>query len=275
MSARPVTTAARKSHERWVVWTWLRRGSGLHGLPQPGMRVNDKDDGQGVRELVDAIGSHATQALAAPRVARLNPEAGNHAITTDPRELGAALRAGERTRERFPYYQRRYGERGRHFTHSDSAWIVTLAGLDPAVAERQLRWLGGLLAARGMPRWLLEVHLEVLHGELVAAAPEKRAAYDTLLRVAGILRDERLSHLGEGISSDLARTFDSRVGSAAAHGLPEAGALVVAAVADERAGQHGAVSSLVQWLADPQRFSADWVAAVAETLAAAREVARG
>jgi hypothetical protein len=189
--------------------------------------------------------------------------------------LRAALRAGERTRERFHYYQRRYGERGRRFTHSDSAWIVTLAGLDPAVAERQLRWLAGLLAARGMPRWLLEVHLELLHAELMVAAPEKTAFYDTLLRVAGIFRAERLRHLDEVTSSDLARTFDRRVGSADAHGLPEAGALVVAAVADERAGQHRAVSSLVQWLADPQRFSADWVAAVSETLAAAREAARG
>jgi hypothetical protein len=258
-----------------VVWIWLRPGSGVHGLPQPDARVNDEDDADGIGEAVDAIVSHAPEAPAARRVARLNPEAGNHAITTDPRELRAALRAGERSRERFRYYQRRYGERGRRFTHSDSAWIVTLAGLDPAVAEGQLRWLGGLLAARGMPRWLLEVHLEVLHTELVAAAPEKRAAYDTLLRVAGLFRDERLSYLDEVTSSDLARTFDSRVGSASAHGLPEASALVVAAVADERAGQHRAVSSLVQWLADPERFSADWVAAVSETLAAAREAARG
>jgi hypothetical protein len=258
-----------------VVWSWLCRGSGVHGLSQPGTRVNDTDDGEGVRELVDTIVSHATEAPAAPRAARLNPEAGNHAITNDPRELRAALRAGERTRERFPYYQRRYGERGRRFTRSDSAWIVTVAELDPAVAERQLRWLGGLLAARGMPRWLLEVHLEVLHAELVAAAPEKKAAYDTLLRVAAIFRNERVSHLDEGTSLDLVRTFDSRVGSAAAHGLPEAGELLVAAVADERAGQPRAVSSLVQWLADPERFSANWVAAVSETLAAAREAVRG
>jgi hypothetical protein len=236
--------------------------------------VNDKDDGEGINETVDAIVSHATEAPAARRAALLNPEAGNHTITTDPRELRAALRAGERTRERFRYYQRRYGERGRRFTHSDSAWIVTRAGLDPAVAEGQVRWLGGVLAARGMPRWLLEVHLELLHAELIAAAPEKRAFYDTLLRVAGIFRVERLSHLDEVTTSVLARTFDRRVESAARE-LPEAGALVVAAVADERAGQHRAVSSLVQWLADPERFSADWVAAVSETLAAAREAARG
>lgn len=237
-------------------------------------RVNDEDDGEGIIGTIDEIASHATEGSAAPGAVLLNPEAGNHAITTDPRELRAALRAGERTRERFCYYQRRYGERGRRFTHSDSAWIVTLAGLDPAIAEGKLRWLGGLLAARGMPRWLLEEHLEVLHAELVAAAPEKRAAYATLLRVAGLFRAERLSHVDEVTSSDLARTFDSRVGSTAAHELPEAGALVVAAVADERGGQHRAIISLLQWLADPERFSADWVAAVSETLAAAREAAR-
>src|SRR4051812_16513914 len=118
-------------------------------------------------ELVARAGEAATGSR--PAVAALNPEAGNHAVTTDPRELGAAIRVGERTRERFVYYERRYGERGRRFTHSDSAWIVTLAGNPPAVVERQLRWLGSLLAARGMPRWLLEVHLEGLHAQLVTA----------------------------------------------------------------------------------------------------------
>jgi hypothetical protein len=216
----------------------------------------------------DAAGSR-------PPVAALNPEAGNHAVTTDPRELRAAIRAGERTRERFVYYERRYGERGRRFTHSDSAWIVTLAGHPPGVAERQLRWLGGLLAARGMPRWLLEVHLEGLHAELVTAVPERRAGYDELLRVAGVFRDERLSHLDEATSAELAQAFDRRVGPAEAGVLPEASALLVAAVAEERAGLERGVESLLQWLADPERFSAGWVAAATGTVAAARERARG
>jgi hypothetical protein len=229
-------------------------------------------DHEDPRETVDAILTRATGS-AAPMVASLNPEAGNHFVTTDPRELRAALRAGERTRQRFRYYELRYGERGRRFTHSDSAWIVTLAGEPRSKAERQLRWLGALLAARGMPRLLLEIHLEALHAELRAAEPERRAAYDPLLHVAAVFRQERLSHLDEATSRELAQSFDRRVGSDSVAKLPEAGALVVAAVADERAGLARAVESLIHWLADPGRFADEWVDAVAETLGAARELA--
>ena len=208
-------------------------------------------------------------------MAALNPEAGDHVVTSDPDELRAALTAGERTRRRFSYYERRYGERGRRFTHSDSAWIVTLAAMPADVVERQLRWLGGLLAARGMPRWLLEEHLVVLHTELVLAAPEKRAEYDRLLRVAAVFREERLSHLDEATSADLAREFDRRVGAAAAAELPEAGALLMAAVAEEQAGLYRVVDSLMDWLADPARFPTAWVTAATDTVQAAREQARG
>jgi hypothetical protein len=243
---------------------------------RPSQPVNEPEGGDDPREPIDAVVARATSAAAEgrPAVAALNAEAGSHAVTTDPRELRAALDAGERTRRRFVYYERRYGERGRRFTHSDSAWIVTLAGRPPGVAEGQLRWLGGLLAARGMPRWLLEEHLEVLHAELVAALPEKRTDYDQLLRIAGLFRDERRSHLDEATSSELARAFDRRVGSTAAAGLPEAGALLVAAVAEERAGLDRAVDSLMVWLADPARFPAAWVAAATEAVASARELAR-
>jgi hypothetical protein len=47
----------------------------------------------------------------------------------------------------------------------------------------------------------------------------------------------------------------------------------VAAVADERAGVDG-VDSLMEWLADPERFSAGWAAAVTETVVATRAHAR-
>jgi hypothetical protein len=56
-------------------------------------------------------------------------------------------------------------------------------------------WLGDLLAARGMPQWLLELHLEVLHDELCAAVPARRAGYATLLAGAAVLRALRERHL--------------------------------------------------------------------------------
>jgi hypothetical protein len=237
--------------------------------------VNEPEHHSDVGEQVDELVAGVTSAAAGsrPPVTALNPEAGDHVVPDDPRELRAALLAGERTRRRFVYYERRYGERGRRFTHSDSAWIVTLAGR-PEIAQRQLRWLGGLLAARGMPRWLLEEHLQALHDELVTAVPERREAYDDLLRVAEAFRAERLDHLDQATSEAVAQAFDRRVGAAAAAELPEAGALLVAAVADEQAGLDQAVDSLMQWLADPTGFPSAWVTAATETVAEARELAR-
>jgi hypothetical protein len=229
--------------------------------------------------MIDAVVARVDRvtrgAGSGPAVAALNPEAGDHVVTTDPDELRTTLHAGERTRRRFSYYERRYGERGRRFTHSDTAWIVTLAGMRSDVVERQLRWLSGLLAARGMPRWLLEEHLEVLHAELVAATPAKRNDYDRLLRVARLFRDERLSPLDAATCADLTREFERRVGSAAAAELPEAGALLMAAVAEERVGLHRVVESLMDWLADPARFPTTWVTAATDTVQAARERACG
>src|SRR3954453_1536928 len=105
--------------------------------------------------------------------------------------------------------------------------------------------------------------------------PRSRAAYDSLLQVADVFRAERLSHLDEATSLHVAQGFDRRVGSAAAAALPEAGLLLVAAVAEERAGLDRVVDSLMDWLADPARFSAQWVAVATETLAAARNAVRG
>src|SRR5690242_18568794 len=83
----------------------------------------------------------------------LNPSAGNRVVTADPRELNASEHAGDRSWSAWTYYGRRYRERGRQFTRSDSAWIVALASSPASVVERQIGWLGAVLAARGMPRY--------------------------------------------------------------------------------------------------------------------------
>jgi hypothetical protein len=49
------------------------------------------------------------------------------------------------------------------------------------------------------------------------------------------------------------------------------GALLAAAVADERNGVTHAVASLEEWAADPSRFPAHWIGAVHDTIARARE----
>jgi hypothetical protein len=221
-------------------------------------------------ELPDHVGTGAR-----PTADSLNPQAGSHAITSDPRELRAALRAGERTWQRFPYYEARYGERGRRFTASDSAWIATLPGRPQAAVNRQVLWLGTLLASRGMPRWLLEVHLRHLREELAVAVPERRAAYDALGRAADLLRDLRRRYLRDEAFESLNADFEAQVGPAWRARLPETGRLLAAAVVDEHDGIEAAVSSLEPWLTDSERFPPDWVEAVRATLDKSRVLALG
>lgn len=144
----------------------------------------------------------------------LNPGAGRHVVAEDPRELRAALRAGVRSWERFPYYERRYGRRGRRFTRSDSAWLVTLASLPQSEVDRQIRWLGQVLAARGMPRWMLELHLEVLHEELVLSVPRPGTPTRPCCRLPGTCATSatRSSRSGYGVRSARPSTPPSGAG---------------------------------------------------------------
>ena len=227
----------------------------------------------GMEQLIGSLYPRATDAFAT-LASTLNREAGSHAITADPREIRAALRAGARSWERFPYYEWRYGRRGRRFTRSDSAWLVTLAGLPQVVVDRHIAWLGQVLAARGMPRWLLELHLEALHDELVSAVPERQDDYRRLLRAAQRLREQRTAVLSNDVWRSLEATFDAAVGTGWAQRLPGSGGLLAAAVSDEVAGVKNAEASLAGWMLDPARFPTSWITAVRQTLAEARRQAR-
>ena len=200
----------------------------------------------------------------------LNPEAGNHVVTSSPREVKAARRAAQRSWADFPYYGRRYGTRGRQFALSDSGWLATLCDLPPAAAVGQVKWLAGVLASRGMPRWLLERHLELLHEELAGAAPESSERYAALLHGAAALREERERHIAPERFRALADGFDARVGAPWNRRLRGMGGILVAAVADERAGIEQAVPVLTAWACDAERFPPEWIAAVAATLDEAR-----
>lgn len=211
-----------------------------------------------------------TPPIPAPLVQELNPEAGAYRIPADLREIGAALRAGEESWRRCPYYAARYGERGRSFTRSDSAWLAGLGRVSSETALEQVGWLGRVLAARGMPRWLLEQHLLLLRDELAEALPERAPGYAVLAEAALALRAERERVLPPSRLLALDAEFAAAVGPELAARLPGAGALCAAAVADERCGVPGAVPSLVEWLADPARFPDAWLAAAADTIDAAR-----
>ncbi|HEU4521273.1 MAG TPA: hypothetical protein VFT12_04665 [Thermoanaerobaculia bacterium] len=197
----------------------------------------------------------------------MNPEAGSHPVTTETRELAAALRASERSLREFPYYRERYGERGARFGESDSGWLVSLCSGPAAFARQQVQWLGAVLSSRGMPQLLLEKHLQFLEEELSRAIPSNRSAWRILGRCADDLRRARI----RGIPEDAGRAIAEKFEAVWRERIPEMGILLVSAVADERNGIERAVVSVEEWAADAERFSRKWVRAVRETIAAARE----
>ena len=203
----------------------------------------------------------------------LNPEAGNHAVPADKREIAAAIIAGKLCREEFPYFDERYGERGKRFTDSDAAWLATLARLTPPLIVSQVAWLGGVLASRGMPRISLERQLFYLHEELVGAVPDNKTDYDQLMEAATWLRKERLRHISVEMFDSLCHVFATMTDNESGRKMKGTGSLIVSAVSDEKAGIAAAVPVIEAWLTDSGHFSAEWITAVRETIARARSAA--
>lgn len=207
--------------------------------------------------------------------AAINPFAGVHPVTALPVELEAVRRATEASLREAPYYLERYGERGRMFGGSDGAWLVTICRGDADFVERQVLWLGRVLAARGMPRWLLQRFLEMLHDELIYAIPDHGGRYRALLEACSLLRDQQREHLAEADARAIAAAFDADADPEWGTRLPNTGRILAAAVADEAAGIANAVESVEGWAADSARFPERWVAAVRAALATARRSVRG
>ncbi len=195
-----------------------------------------------------------------------NDASGNHPLPSDEREIEAVLRAGRRCYAAHPYFAERYGERGEAFTRSDGGYLATLADHPQSHVESQVTWLAGILASRGMPRWLMEAHLELLCEELSAAIPARAQDYRKLQQAAFLLRDARCRWLSQADFDTLAAAFESSSGG----GLRNAGGLVPAAVCDACCGLAEAIPSLTAWLADERRFSSQWCSAVAQTVARAQ-----
>lgn len=200
-------------------------------------------------------------------------EVGNHPLPDNPLEIKAALCAGQYSWQICPYYSLRYAERGERFTRSDSGYLVILAQQDSATVQKQVDWLADVLASRGMPTWLLEQHLRVLHKELCIALPKNSLLYEKLLTVAEVMTQRRTARIGEAKTLELIANFQKLVSADEwAVRLPEAGMLVVTAVADEANHFEEAVPSLISWLTDAERFSDSWISAIETILAEAREV---
>lgn len=195
-------------------------------------------------------------------VTGVNPEAGNHPMPQDQREIDAALRASGRGWDAFPYYTYRYGERGKRFSDSDCCWLATLAALDPDDLQRQVDWLVRVLASRGMPSVMLERTLELLADELTAALPERASDYAKLGAAAAALRLRRERLLADVDVRSLCGTFEQSLGPELAGQYPDAGALLAAAAADTAGGCEEALPSLCAFLMDASRFPERWVRAV-------------
>ncbi len=205
-------------------------------------------------------------------VTSINPEAGRHPVPTDSREVKASIQAADTCWNWFPYFEARYGERGRRFARSDGVWLATLCQFDREQINQQVRWLGRVLSTRGMPTLMLQIHLEILFEELASAIPEKRSEYEKLLDAAAELRKCRNRYIEEDQSQALTDAFNRAVGPEWSERFPHAGALLVSAVADERAGSVGTVKNIETWMTDSARFPAEWITAVQEILTQAQEL---
>ena len=183
----------------------------------------------------------------------VNPASGGYEITTDATLLRAAVRAAQGSIDAMPYYGIRYGERGSRFATTDSAWLISLAALAESRAVHQVQWLSRVLAARGMPTWLLEMHLDALVSEVRSVADP--AAVGSLPAAADALAVARRRH----VDDELIRSADDWADEALRQDLPvpRTGALMAAAIADERSGVTRDDRALMDWVTDPARVETD------------------
>lgn len=198
---------------------------------------------------------------------QLNPEAGMHAVPDTPNEFRVAVIAGERTLAHFPYVLARFGERGARFTHSDSAWLTAITQLPPEDCGQQIFWLGRILGSRGLPRVILEVHLQHLYEALVSTNPEDAPRYVALTVTSMRLRDRRLAWVDQQRAHALAVAFQRAVPDAERQAFPNTGDIIISAVCDAHDGIDLSIEALLPWLTDPRRFSTAWIDAVERLVA--------
>jgi hypothetical protein len=198
-----------------------------------------------------------------------NPDVGNHPLPDNPDEVMASIRAAERCMAIFPYLGIRFGRRGDAFARTDSGYLTTLVRFPQDYVVEQVQWLARVLSNRGMPRWLMEVHLEVLAEELGRAIPSGSADYGKLLAAASVLGKERRSIIPQASFDKLAAEFATQDGDF----IPNLGGLIVSAVCDESCGIDAAVASVTQWIETCDKPSRNGLGAVTDLIRQARQIA--
>jgi hypothetical protein len=145
-----------------------------------------------------------------------------------------------------------------------------LARRERLVIVREVLWLARVLAHRGMPRYLLEEHLQVLHRELGRALPESAASYDGLLQARDELQRERRACIDDVRFFAAGQALEAEIPSELRQRLRGSGVLPVAAVVDEACGITGALQSVETWLGNADQFGTRWAAAVRASIAEAQ-----
>lgn len=224
-----------------------------HGDAQEGVMAASAELFRSLIGVYEALYPFQSEQLGR-HVVSLNPEAGRHPIPSDAVELDAALKAADRCWKAFPYFEMRYGDRGWRFAQSDAAWLAALCDLDAHAVVEQAVWLADLLAARGMPTWLTETQVRMLHEELVRARPAERSRYDPLLRAADALARRRVAAPSEDRLEALAREIGDRFRVKTDRWKPLVEVLA-AAVADHASGLPGKPEEMVSWIRET--FEAD------------------
>jgi len=203
-------------------------------------------------------------------VTAFNPEAGNHPVPQDKRDLLAVFRASERCLAEYPYFLYRFGTRGRRFADTDGAWLATLPDLGAEPLQAQADWLGRVLSSRGMPRLLLARHLEILAEELAWARPDQAERSALLQQAARRIRSVLEDRLPKLLLRKQVEKLQLACGRPEDFACVEAVDLLASAAMDEAEGLEGSTQSLMAWLADPGRNPAAWIQTVQDILAVLR-----
>ncbi len=221
-----------------------------------------------LRDLVEVVANALLQgdAQRRPDASALNVEGGAHPVALDAVVLRAATRASSRSFEQLPYYRARYGSRGARFATSDSGWLASLVAHRPETAGRHVAWLASLLAVRGMPTWLMELHLD----ELVAQLREAGCPVGGLPTVLGRRRWERRLHVPDALFEQAEFWMRDRLAVPPVEG---SGRLIAAATSDVLAGVTTDDSAVLDWMTDPDRTSREDAAALLSVRARVRSAA--
>lgn len=203
----------------------------------------------------------------------LNSAAGAVPCPDDPREIQAAVRAGNVLWRAYPYFGFRWGEAGRRFAHSDCAYFLTLIGYDQKTIDRQVFWTADVLSQRGMPSLLLEQQMPILK-RFAGRATGNPERYTPLVIAAEKLKARRIQLIAPDDHDHVAHIFAKGSGFPSHRAIIGTGRLFASAVADEAAGVKNAVSSLCEFFENPQIFDRRFLHAVRDSVAVARGLVR-